>query len=269
LALPIESIDSVAAGELFLARVELAQGDIAAAAEHLAQADQTVHRHNFVFQIPKLTALKVLLLLRQGDLAAATALAQAHELPLSQARIHLAHHDPSAALAVLKPLRLEMEARNWADERLKVMILQALALHANNQEEEALHLIGESLALAEPGNHIRTFIDEGPPMAQLLREASARGIMPAYLAELLNEFPSPHSEPRIPNSSITDIVEPLTPREREVLQLIAQGLSNREISERLFLALSTVKGHNRIIFDKLQVKNRTEATVRARELGLL
>jgi ATP/maltotriose-dependent transcriptional regulator MalT len=65
------------------------------------------------------------------------------------------------------------------------------------------------------------------------------------------------------------LVEPLSPRELEVLQLIAQGLSNREISERLYLALSTVKGHNRNIYDKLQVGRRTEAIARARELGLL
>jgi LuxR family transcriptional regulator, maltose regulon positive regulatory protein len=68
---------------------------------------------------------------------------------------------------------------------------------------------------------------------------------------------------------LSSLVEPLSLRELEVLQLIAQGLSNREISERLFLALSTVKGHNRIIFGKLQVQRRTEAVARARELGLL
>ena len=65
------------------------------------------------------------------------------------------------------------------------------------------------------------------------------------------------------------IVEPLSQRELDVLRLIAQGLSNREIGERLFLALSTVKGHSRMIFDKLQVQRRTEAVARARKLGLL
>ena len=65
------------------------------------------------------------------------------------------------------------------------------------------------------------------------------------------------------------MIEPLSPRELEVLHLIAQGLSNREIGERLFLALDTVKGHNRNIYDKLQVRSRTEAVARAHELGLL
>ena len=65
------------------------------------------------------------------------------------------------------------------------------------------------------------------------------------------------------------MVEALSQRELEVLQLVAQGLSNHEIGERLFLALDTVKGHNRKIFEKLQVQSRTEAVARARELGLL
>jgi LuxR family maltose regulon positive regulatory protein len=72
-----------------------------------------------------------------------------------------------------------------------------------------------------------------------------------------------------PSVNAEHVVEPLSERELEVLRLIAQGRSNREISERLFLAVSTVKGHNRIIFGKLQVQSRTEAVARARALGLV
>jgi LuxR family maltose regulon positive regulatory protein len=205
----------------------------------------------------------VLLLLRQGDLAGAARLAQAHDLPLSQARVTLAQGDAEAAAAVLEPLRQEMEARDWADELLKVLILQALALHAQGREGETLKVLEEALILSEPGGHMRTFIDEGPPMAHLLSEASARGIMPHYTGRLLKEFLTSD----IPHP--TSQIDPLTPRELEVLQLIAQGLTNSEIADRLFLALSTVKGYNRIIFDKLHVNNRTEAAARARELGLL
>ena len=276
LARQIESIDSFASGELFLVRLKLARNEFARAAELLSQVDKAVRRHNFVFQIPEVAAVKVLLLLQQGDQAGAAQLAQAHKLPLSQARVHLAQGNPGAALAILAPLRQEIEARGWADELLKVIILQALAQHMHDQEEEALRLLSEALALAEPGGFIRTFLDEGPPMAQLLTEAAGRGIMPTYTNKLLLEFSIPHSKLRIPDSQQSAIrnpqsalIEPLTTRELEVLQLIAQGLSNREISERLFLALSTVKGHNRVIFGKLQVKNRTEAVARARELGLL
>ena len=271
LARQIESIDSFASGELFIVRLKLAQGEIAGAAELLNQVDEAVRRHNFVTQIPNAAAVRVLLLLRQGDLAGAARLAQAHDLPLSQARVTLAQGDAEAAAAVLEPLRQEMEARGWADELLKALILQALTLQAQDREEDALKVLDEALILAEPGGHIRTFIDEGPPMAHLLSEASARGIMPHYTGRLLKEFPTPdipHPTSHISHPQ-SAIVDPLTPRELEVLQLIAQGLTNRQISERLFLALSTVKGYNRIIFDKLHVNNRTEAGVRARELGLL
>ncbi len=97
--------------------------------------------------------------------------------------------------------------------------------------------------------------------------------MQEYIHKLLAAFekqkdvqPSPLAKQDV---NPQPLVEPLSQRELEVLHLIAQGLSNREISERLFLALSTVKGHSRIIFDKLQVQRRTEAVARARELGLL
>ena len=111
-------------------------------------------------------------------------------------------------------------------------------------------------------------------MAQLLSEVAAHGIMPDYIGKLLAVFEADERKsegksylPPVPPAQ--PLIEPLSQRELEVLQLMAQGLSNREISERLFLALSTVKGHNRNIFDKLQVQRRTEAVARARELGLL
>ena len=88
--------------------------------------------------------------------------------------------------------------------------------------------------------------------------------------KLLAAFGQPAAMPqsKIENPQST-MLEPLSQRELEILKLITQGLSNREIGERLFLALDTVKGHNRHIFDKLQVQRRTEAIARARELGLL
>jgi LuxR family maltose regulon positive regulatory protein len=210
-------------------------------------------------------------LLRQGNLAAAAHLAQTHELPISQARVRLAQGDTSAALAVLAPFRQQMEAKGWEDERLKAIVLQAVALHAQGEKDQAVHWLGDALALAEPGGFIRTFVDEGAPMARLLPEASAHGIRPDYVDKLLAAFEAEGrtSQGKADLPPIQPLIEPLSRRELEVLQLIAQGLSNREIGERLFLALSTVKGHSRIIFDKLQVQRRTEAVARARELGLL
>jgi LuxR family maltose regulon positive regulatory protein len=273
----IEHTDKSIPCEVFLARLKLAQGDVVGAAAILADASRSVREHDFTFCLPEVVAAQVLVSLRQGDLAAAAQLAQTHDLPISQARLHLARGDAAGALALLDPLRQQMEAKGWEDERLKVMVLQALALHAHDKTDEAVQLLGEALALAEPGGFIRLFVDEGIPMAQLLSEAAARGIMPHYTAKLLAAFEDATKDQgrmteSVPSSLIirhSSLIEPLSQRELEVLQLIAQGLSNREISERLFLALSTVKGHNRNIYGKLQVQRRTEAVARARELGLL
>ena len=108
-------------------------------------------------------------------------------------------------------------------------------------------------------------------MRQLLREASTCEIMPDYTDKLLAAFEAePQKNEDKPDlSPAQPLNDLLSQRELKILQLIAQGLSNREIGERLFLALDTVKGHNRRIFDKLQVQSRTEAIARARELGLL
>ncbi len=271
LARQIENTDRFVACEVFLVRLKLALGDVDGAGAILAEARQFERQHNFVLQMPEVAAAQVLTLLRQGNLAAAAHLAQTHELPLSQARVHLAQGDPSAALAALEPLRRQAEAKNWADERLKVMILQAVAHHAHGEKDKAVYLLGDALALAEPGGFIRIFVDEGLLMAQLLSEVAARGMMPSYTGKLLAVFEAEAqtSEDKSYLLPPQPLIEPLSQRELEVLQLIAQGLSNHEISERLFLALNTVKGHNQKIFGKLQVQRRTEAVARARELGLL
>jgi LuxR family maltose regulon positive regulatory protein len=274
LARLIENTDRVVACEVFLARLKLVQGDAASAAAILAKAGQSVRQHNFVYRMHEVAAAQVLTLLHQGNLAAAAELAETHDLPISQARIHLARGDTSTALAVLEPLRRQAEAKGWEDERLKVMVLQAVAHLAHGEKDKAVQLLGDALALAEPGGFIRIFADEGTPMAHLLSEAAAHGIMPDYVGKLLAVFESEKQKSEdksslAPAPPAQPLIEPLSRRELEVLQLIAQGLSNREIGERLFLALITVKGHNQKIFGKLQVQRRTEAVARARELGLL
>ena len=111
-------------------------------------------------------------------------------------------------------------------------------------------------------------------MTRLLSAAAAIGTMSDYLGKLLSVVEAGHPKSEDASSrhstepQIDPLIEPLSTRELEVLRLITQGLSNREIGERLFLALDTVKGHNRRIFSKLQVQRRTEAVARARELGL-
>jgi LuxR family maltose regulon positive regulatory protein len=172
-----------------------------------------------------------------------------------------------------------MEAKAWQDERLRVLVLQAIALQAQGAEDQAVRLLGEALTLAEPGGFVRLFVDEGAPMVQLLHQAADRGVFPGYVGRLLAALATEGlpalaagqagPPPRAGSAAAQRLLEPLSQRELEVLRLVAQGLSNREIGTRLFLALDTVKGHNRRIFGKLQVQRRTEAIARARELGLL
>ncbi|MGZ3623851.1 MAG: LuxR C-terminal-related transcriptional regulator [Ktedonobacteraceae bacterium] len=268
----IDSVDTLAACWVLLARLKLVHGDVTSATALLAKAEQFVRQQNFAFRMPDVTAAQVLTLLRQGSLSAAAHLAQSYDLPISQARVHLAQGDPSTALARLVPLRQQAEAKGWEDEQLHVMVLQAVALQAQGDKDQAVQVLCDALALAAPGGFIRLFVDEGPPMAHLLSIASARGKMPDYTGKLLAILES-EEQKRENTSSLSSpaqrMFEPLSPRELEVLHLMAAGLSNQEMCERLFLALSTVKGHNRTIFGKLQVQRRTEAVARARGLGLL
>ena len=132
----MESVSTSASYGVFLARLKLAQGDVPEAVAVLDEAEEFVRRHNLLFMMPEIAAAQVLTLLHQGNLAAAAHLAEKHELPISQARVHLAQGDPATALAVLEPLRQQVEAKGWEDERLKIMILQAVALHALGENDQ-------------------------------------------------------------------------------------------------------------------------------------
>jgi LuxR family maltose regulon positive regulatory protein len=268
----VESIDTFASSTLLLARLKLARGDVDGAATVLHEAETFVRRHHFVHRMGDIAAVQVLLLLHEGRMTAAMELVQHHQLPLSRVRVHLAQGDPSAALTVLSPWRRQVEAKGWQDERLQVMLLQALALQAHGEQEQAVQVLCEALTYTAPEGFIRAFIDEGQPMARLLSQAEAAGKMPNYIGELLAAWKAEeHRRKALPYPSppTQSLIEPLSRREIEVLQLIAQGLSNQEISEQLVLALETVKGYNKNIFGKLQVRRRTEAVARARQLGLL
>jgi LuxR family maltose regulon positive regulatory protein len=265
------AIDRFIFCEVLLARLKLARKDVTGAAAILAAAEQSVRQNNFVQRMPGIVAIQVTVLLKQGNLAAAADLAQTHALPISQARVYLAQRNPGAALALLAPFCQQMAAWGWQDEHLKGLVLLSVARLAHGEEEKATGTLAEALALARPGDFLRLFLDEGAPMAHLLAVAAAQAMMPDYIGKLLAIFAAdaPNSADTVALSPVQPLLDPLSQRELEIVQLLAKGLSNREIGERLFLALDTVKGYNRRIFDKLQVQRRTEAIARARELGLL
>lgn len=262
----MENTDTTASYKVFLAYLHLSQRDFTRASDVLDEAESFVRRNKFMFRMPDIAEAQVRILIHRGNLNSALQLAETHNLILSQARIYLAQKNASRALEILEPFMQEEKGSKSQNEHLKGLVLQALVYHALNEQDAALEVLNASLALARRGGSIRIFVDEGEFMRELLSELASQGVRLDYVHKLLSAFDSPtpsHSSPTQP------LIEPLSDRELEILRLIADGLSNREVSERLFIALNTVKGHNQNIYQKLQVKRRTEAVARAHELGLI
>ena len=151
---------------------------------------------------------------------------------------------------------------------IRSLALKALGLQALNDVDRALASLQQALCLAEPEDYLRTFIDYGPPMQQLLQQAAAQGICPAYVSKLLDAFPGLRSKSKIQNPK-PKVIEVLNERELSILRLMAAGLSNREIADELYLSVNTIKWYSSQIYGKLGVRRRTEAVDRAHELGIL
>jgi LuxR family maltose regulon positive regulatory protein len=149
---------------------------------------------------------------------------------------------------------------------ISALILQALMLAEIGEEERALSVLVHALSLAEPQGYVRRFIEGGAPMGALLRRAASRGIAVEFVGRLINDLVKDLQDSIPPMS---DLVEPLSDRELEVLRLLAVGMSNKEIAEQLFLAVGTVKKHTSNIYAKLGVRSRTHAVAKASELNLL
>ncbi|MCK0469849.1 tetratricopeptide repeat protein [Halalkalibacter sp. APA_J-10(15)] len=269
LARQFENTDRSVASEVFLARLKFVQGNDTSAMAILDKAEQLAWIHNFTYQIPEIVATRIQILLRQGQLDRSAQLVTKYEHSISQTRVHLAQGNAFSALTILESLLQQAEEKGWNDERMKLMALQALAYRAKGERDKAIQVLGEILAMAKPGGYIRMFIDEGLSMESLLTEGAIQGMMPDYTQKLKLAFEMERKIRQGGDTPNHPLIEPLSERELQVLQLIAEGHSNLDISKILFLALDTVKGHNRRIYGKLQVQRRTEAVARAREYGLL
>jgi LuxR family maltose regulon positive regulatory protein len=272
LAQQVQNLDTPALSWLLLARLKLAEGDLSSATALVTKAEQFISKNKFEHRVQEVSAVRVLTLIRQGDLVNAAILAGRNKLPLSQARVHLAQEDPSAALELLKPVRQQADEMGIEAERLKVVVLQALALQSLGQMSHALQIMGEALDLAEPGGLIRTFVDEGIAMERLLNEALNHNISPDYIHQLLNAFPSRgagKNEPLGTSRPGTEMIEPLTRREVEVLRLLKTEMSGPEIAQELVIALSTYQSHTKNIYAKLDVNNRRAAVFKAESLKLI
>lgn len=152
------------------------------------------------------------------------------------------------------------------NKTIELLALNSLVLMEIGKKDEALNVLEKTLSLAEPGDYIRIFVDEGPPMKVLLREAKTRGIAPDYVPKLLAAFETDHNQ--VGTDSPPSLVEPLSERELEVLRLLKTELSGPEIANQLVIALSTLRTHTQNIYSKLGVSNRREAVRKAEGLNL-
>jgi LuxR family maltose regulon positive regulatory protein len=217
---------------------------------------------------------------------------------ITQARVLIAagsEHSLLSATKLLQSIRDLCEACRFTCQIIEVAVLQSLALERQGHTEEALEALKEAITLAEPGGWIRPFVEAGPPMADLLKRLYSQNVAVDYIERLLKAFSADESKaradaledesptsdravsesPSLPISSPPrhpthqPLVEPLTNRELEILQLLSQRWQNKEIAEKLFISPNTVKSHLNNINQKLQVRNRRQAVEKARDLGIL
>jgi LuxR family maltose regulon positive regulatory protein len=300
------SVDAevVTHGYLSLARLQQARGRHADARTTLEEfADLARQRDFFSLLAARGEAALARLALVQDDLPTAVSWAEAsglgacdehnyrrEEQYLTRARVLIAQGrlDPRGsylddALGLLDRLFTAAQGAGRMGSVIEILALRALALQARQEWSESLTTLESALTLAEPEGYVRVFVDEGAPMAALLSELlktwrkGSRGAKQltslTYVRRLLAVFESPHTstEPPVGRASESDqpLLDPLTAREREVLELITEGLSNQEIASRLFIATSTVKGYVHSVLRKLEVDSRTRAISRAHELHLV
>jgi LuxR family maltose regulon positive regulatory protein len=270
------------AGYAGLADVDIARGHPDRAMSRLQTLTEKVQRLEMRWAIAAVEAHRALLAVRLGDVDTASRWAAACDIggdrpiaypqepyALILARVKLLQGELSDASDLVDRLLAIDEGAGRRGRAIALLTLRALIDDAQGRRESALTALTRALAIAEPEGYVRTFVDEGAPLRELLRRLDGPS---AYAERLLNAFdaerPMP-TEPQGQSPSPSPLVEPLTERERDVLALIAQGLTNREIADHLVISVNTVKTHAKHIYDKLDVRNRAEATNRAIELDLL
>jgi LuxR family maltose regulon positive regulatory protein len=260
---------------IMVTSLHLAQGDLGGARQALERAWTRTRAGD----IPAATAervavAQVLCSLAKDDLPTALSFADrlterldSHSfyrfLGLAKARLLLAQDMDEAAEAYLARLHETASSSGWGYGLVAVLGLQALCAR---RPEQALRFLEAALELAQPEGYIRTFVEAGGGLVPLLQEAARHGIATEYVGRILAVM---GEKPRIVVAGPSSFIEPLSERELEVLRLVAVGLSNREIAQKLVISTGTAKTHVHNICGKLGVRNRIEAAARAKELELI
>ncbi|HLX57272.1 MAG TPA: LuxR C-terminal-related transcriptional regulator [Ktedonobacteraceae bacterium] len=277
-----------------LAFIKQAQGDKVGASAIMQQMVQiTEQQHPSQHRNAQVEAFWAWLSLMQGDESAVLRWLQRCGLSLDQEVSHLREREYLTLVRVLITQRRLNEAKQWLENLLQlaeaqgrtgsvieILMLQAEALQAYGDMNQAIKSLSRAFSLAEPEGYTRLFVDEGAPIAHLLVQMRRhppggqpgsthyRENLLALLGRAYDEDVS-HSAVAVPGSGTYPLIEPLSERELEVLRLIVAGCSNREIADRLVIAVSTVKWYVNAIYGKLQVESRTKAIARARELNIV
>lgn len=269
-----------------MARVHEAEGDLDAAVALLEEAEGA-YVADFAPEVRPVSALRARVHAKQGRLEEAFAWARERVLSvddelsylrevehLTLARMLLARgaaegraHDAADADRLLTRLLDAADQGGRNGSVVEALVLQSLALQLRGDTTAALVPLQRALELAAPERYARVFLDEGPTMTVLLVAAVAAGVAPAYAKRLLGAWPRQPQAERPPRGASP--VEPLSPRERQVLRLLATDLAGPDIARELVVSLSTVRTHTRSIYAKLEVSSRRAAVRRAGELDLL
>jgi LuxR family maltose regulon positive regulatory protein len=250
-ALDADEPEHLAVAQSCQARLSLLQGDSKPAIDWARSFDVEAHAPSMLMwlEIPVITHLRIMVATGSHE-----SLQQASEL--------------------LEPLLQSAEALRNIYQSIDLLVLQSLTLEKLGRTDEALEILQQAVKLAQPGGWIRPFVELGRPMAELLERLAEQKGVSNYVQLVLDKFPTHEQQPagsaagesRTTAGSGAWLAEPLTKREFDVLELLAQRLQTKEIAARLFVSPETVKTHLKHLYQKLDVNNRREAAIKAAEI---
>lgn len=264
-------------GDLALMRVLQAQGDTRGALKALHAAERAVQIYPFQLALMiDFKVARVIQWLAAGDVEMASRWVKecnngSEQEQIALARVQLAQGRASDAQTMLARQGLMAETGGRIGRLIEILALQAIALDIQGRTVEADAALSRAVLLAQSEGYVRVFLDLGQPLQKVL-ERVTKGATDAggAMRTLLNAFPQGETGGFTLDSPATALlIDPLTTRELEVLRLLAEGLSNKEIASRLVVAPGTIKQHLKNIGRKLEVHGRMQAVRRGRELKLL
>jgi LuxR family maltose regulon positive regulatory protein len=270
-----EVTDVLLRGYHALGRIRKAQADLRGALAAFDEAESIAEKMGVAETKDWIRAQRAQVWLAGGDTEAAFEWASQFaaqmqdamypSLPIALAQVWLSQGQPDKALPLLEHALQSAQTVGRLGNALNILAVRAVVYYAQGELEQAFATLEQALELAEPEGYVRVFVDQGAPMSRLLRRMLARSSRPNYVRRLLEALGEPVKiEPRIASK----LIDRLSPRELEVLRLIVDGATNKEIADELVLTVNTVKRHISNIFGKLEVSNRAQAIARARQLNL-